>query len=178
MTEQIKQDLTKVADLNKAIDNWGTRGSKWTKDGQVLAMAALRLHAASGDIGPVNRLFLAMPKGTKSAAMAEWIITHCGMVANTGEDKKTKPFLHDKERASDEAAGAKNPWYSFQPEKTPDQVFDVLAAVQAIIKKASKAETVEHGDLLAQLAAMAGVDTEAGDSDPLTLGEDLGEATV
>lgn len=131
-------------------------------------MAALRLHAASGDIGPINRLYLAMPKGTKSAGMAEWLITFAGVQANEGEDKKTKPFLHDKERESDEAGGQKEPWYNFQPEKKPDQVFDILAAVRQVITKAQKASSVEHGDLLSQLQALAGMDVEAGDADSLS----------
>lgn len=144
------KELDTMPGLCKAIDAWGKRGKQWVKDGQTLAMKCLALHETSGDTGPINRLFLAMPKGTKSAAMAEWLMTFGGVNANEGGDKKTKPFLHDKSKATDMTGGAQKPWYTFQPEKEPDQIFDVIAAVKKIIEKASKG-----GELLGESALEA-----------------------
>lgn len=181
------KELDSMPGLCKAIDAWGRRGKQWVKDGQTLAMRCLALHGTSGDTGPINRLFLAMPKGTKSAAMAEWLLTYGGVKANEGSDKKVKPFLHDKSKATNLVGGAQTPWYTFQPEKEPDQVFDVIAAVKKIIEKASKGGELLGESALEALRAIvedaegAPLDDDenptdpAGHSDPLAL---VGEATM
>lgn len=140
------KELDSMPGLCKAIDAWGKRGKQWVKDGQTLAMKCLALHETSGDTGPINRLYLAMPKGTKSGAMAEWLLTYGGVKANEGGDKKSKPFLHDKSKATNLIGGAQTPWYTFQPEKEPDQVFDVIAAVKKILEKAASGKQTLLGE--------------------------------
>lgn len=153
--------IENVAELNKAVDAWGKRGQKWMQEGHVLAMSALAHHCKHGDTGPVNRLFLAMPKGSKSAAMAEWFLSFGALSANADpEGKKTSPFKHDKEKTPNLVEAAKNPWYEFQPEKAPDELFDVRKALMAIIKKADKASQIEGQELLSTLRGLVGDDPE------------------
>lgn len=169
-----KQELiADVGDLNKAIDAWGKAGQKWTKQGHHLAMSALTLLATSGDVGPVNRLYLAMPKGTKSSAMAEWLLTFGKLVPTEGDNAKTKPFSYAKDKANDLEAAAKKPWYDFKPEPSVLEVFDVTAAVHAFLKataaKAAKAQSSTGLDILDQIKGLLpDDDTEpAGQADPL-----------
>jgi hypothetical protein len=141
------------------IDKWGKAGQKWAEAGQVLAMSCLKHLSDHGDVGFVNRLFLAMPKGTKSSAMGSWLLTHGALVANTDKGSKTAmPFKYDKSKVTDLEAAAKDPWYDHKPEPDADQIFDLQKALEAIIKKAGKAKQVAHGELLEGVAALLGVD--------------------
>lgn len=156
------------AELTKAIDAWGKRGKKWLTEGHHLAMSALSILAEHGDIMPANRLYLAMPKGSKTGAMAEWLLAFGSLVPN--EDAvaaKAKPFVHTKDKKVDLVAAAKKPWYEFQPEKAVVDVFDaqamLIAALQRVIKGAAAATTVQHAELIERATEfMATIDTELG----------------
>lgn len=155
MSELIKN----TGELMKSIDAWGKRGKKWLVEGQHLAMSALSILAETGDIMPANRLYLAMPKGSKTGAMAEWLLAFGSLQPNTdSQNAKTKPFLHAKDKACDLVGGAKKPWYEFQPEPTIVDVFDAqaetLKALKGILAKASKAQSVSHGEVLERLTAL------------------------
>lgn len=144
-------------ELDKAITAWGKAGQKWAQQGHVLAMSALAHHAKHGDITLVNRVYTAMPKGTKSSAMAEWILAFGALKPN--EDKeaaKTSPFVHDKTKACDLAGAAQTPWTEFKPEPTVLELFDVQKAVHAILNKAAKAASVSDSDMLGKLRALVG----------------------
>jgi hypothetical protein len=143
------------AELTKAIDAWGAQGTKWTTRGQLLALSALQYLADHRDTGAVNRLYKAMPKGTKSSAMASFLLTHGALSANT--DKGTKadqPFKFDKEKATDVDAAKADPWFDHKPEPDADQVFDLQKAIKAIIAKAAKSKQLSHAELLTGLNAL------------------------
>lgn len=158
------------SELVAAITAWGKAGSEWIKQGQELAMASLQHLEDHGDTGYLNRLYLAMPKGTKSSAMIQWILAFSRLEANTGEDKSEKPFIavkgNGKVNKLEEAA--KKPWYDFKPEPKPDEVFDFQAAMLALIKKAKGKTHIAHADLLAQCEALVSNDTTADTPDPLS----------
>lgn len=168
-----EKKVMNLAEFNAACDSWGKRGKKWVQEGQTLGLTALALLEASGDIGPVNRLFCAMPKGSKSAAMAEWILAFGRVRANEDTKDKAKPFVYAKDKVNDIEGATKKPWFDFRPEPTPLELFDVQAAVRAIIAKAAKATNVEHGDMLEKLAALVGDADENGSADGT--GEPAGE---
>lgn len=152
--------ITDKKALNEAIEAWGVTGKEWTKKGHILAMSALSMLAAHGDIGPVNRLYLAMPKGTKTTAMAEWLLTFGKLVPTEDKEKaKSQPFTYSKEKANNLEGAAKKPWFEFKPEPTVLETFDVQAAVKAAIKaieqKAAKAQSVSGSTALESLKALA-----------------------
>lgn len=150
-------DLIKdQTELSKAIDAWGKRGKKWLTEGHHLAMSALSILAEHGDIMPANRLYLAMPKGSKTGAMAEWLLAFGKLVPNEDSvSAKAKPFVFAKEKKCDLEAAAKKPWYEFQPEKAVVECFDVqamtLAAIERILKGAAAAQTTVNGAVLEKL---------------------------
>lgn len=149
--------------LASAIDAWGKKGSKWTVEGQQLGLSALDALAKHGDIGFANRLYVVMPKGTKSSAMAEWLLAFGSLRANEDKaTKKDKPFLFDRERTTDLEGAAQKPWYEFGKEKAPDELFDIQAAFFAVFKKAAKAKQTAHGELLEAVRSVfddLGIDT-------------------
>lgn len=163
--------ITDQAELTKAIDAWGKQGQKWTKLGHDLAMSALHRLADHGDIGPANRLYSAMPKGTKSSAMAEWLLTFGKLAPNDGDDKKAKPFVYAKDKTMNLADAEKKPWYEFKPEPTVLECFDVQAAIRAFIKateaKAAKAQASTGLELLEQVKGLLGEEEAEGQADPL-----------
>lgn len=161
--------------LNAAIDQWGKDGKKWLVDGQKLAMAALTHITVSGDDGFMNRLYLAMPKGSKTSAMSQWILGNSHLRLNDDEaTKKLRPFVKDANKKNNLETAAKKPWYEYAPEPPIDATYDVQAALIAFIKtatnKANKAQQVAHMDLLAQIEALVGEDDAAGSPDPLAVG--------
>ena len=154
--------ITDLDELNKAIDAWGKRGTGWIKEGQTLALSALQRLHDHGDIGPVNRLQCAIPKGAKSASMAAWFLKHGALIANTGPDKKDKPFLYSREKAdqmgtkADMAGGQATTWVSQGPqEKAPDDLFDLYGALSRLINKAEHAARLNHPELLPALKGLA-----------------------
>lgn len=147
--------ITNASELGKAIDVWAKRGTKWTQDGQMLGLSALTRLAEFGDIGYVNRLYLAMPKGTKSSAMASWFLTYGSLRANEDKNSKAdKPFLFDKEKETSVAGAEADPWFMHKPEPDADQVFDLQKALMAVLKKAGNAAHVAHGDLIGKIEAI------------------------
>lgn len=144
------------AELVKSIDAWGKRGVAWAKDGQVIALSCLKQLADHGDVGFVNRLYLSMPKGTKSSAMASWLLTHGALVANTDRaTKATKPFAYTKDKQTDLAAASADPWFDHKPEPAADAVFDLQKALVQVLKKANGKELV-HAELLEGIRALVG----------------------
>lgn len=167
------------AELTKAIDAWGKRGKKWLTDGHHLAMSALSILAEHGDIMPANRLYLAMPKGSKTGAMAEWLMAFGALVPNEdATSAKTKPFLFAKEKKCDLVAGGKKPWYEFQPEKTVLELFDYQAAtieaLKRILKTAAGATNTQNTEVREKIEAFiqdldpeyeGAADSEGGETD-------------
>lgn len=142
------------AELDKAIASWASRSKKLMHEGHVLAMSALTLMQKANDTGPMNRLLLAMPKGTKVKSMKEWMLAFAPLSQNEGQDASTKPLLYRKDGEYDLVNAAKNPWFNFSPEVAQDPVFDVLKAIDNIIKRAEGKELV-HAELLTKLQELA-----------------------
>lgn len=150
-----------AAEIAKAVDAWTSRGTKWVKEGQSIALSCLQHLADHGDIGAVNRLVTKMPKGTKSGSMIAYFLEFGSLVANEGSDKKEKPLVYSKEKATDMVGAAKTPWQDCgKQEQTAEEVFDVVKAVHAIINKAKKANSVSDTGMLEQLMALCGAEDE------------------
>lgn len=145
--------ISDKAELNKFIDSIATRGKKLDMDIQTAAVSCLSHLAKHGDIGFVNRLFLAMPKGSRKAALTSWLLSYGALVANTLEDKATKPFVYTKDKTTNIDAAMTDPWFDHKPDQAPDEVFDLAKAVQGIIKKA-QGKTLVHGELMTGLQGL------------------------
>jgi hypothetical protein len=160
--------ITDKVELFKKIDLWGAKGKKWAEEGHNLAMSALSMSAKHGDIGPVNRLLLAMPKGTKVTSMMSWVLMYGPFIQNADKASvNEKPVVYTKDKECDLASAAQDPWYTHQPDSVTDQVLDVQKAIQAIIQKAKGKELV-HGELLTglqSLMAMSATLTKVTDSE-------------
>jgi hypothetical protein len=152
--------LTK-AELPKAIESIQKRGKVLDNDIHVAACSCIAIKGEQGDTMFINRLYLALSAGTRKQALTSWLLTYGGVIANDGSTataKTEQPFLHTKDKPVRLEEGKADPWYDHKPDPAPDQVFDVMALVQAVLKKAKTAQgkgtEMKHAELLAPLAAM------------------------
>lgn len=158
------------AALDTAIKSIKGRAAKLDKDIQQAALSAIWHFGVRtndkgeliGDVGFINRLYLALGKGARHVALTEWLLQFGGVEANTGQNKDTTPFIKCKGKHVDMEGGTKLPWYDCKPSKAPDQVVDMLKVVLAAIKKGQGGDKqVEHGEILAKLQAIADEYTES-----------------
>ena len=128
--------ITDVKEFNALVASISKRGAKLDADIQLAGLSALQRLAQHGDIGYVNRLYLGLHAGARKSALSAWLLAFGALVANTEEGKAEKPFVYSKDKTTDMAEAHANPWFEFKPDPAPDAVFDVQAALIALLKKA------------------------------------------
>lgn len=131
---------------------------------QNCAVASLEHMVEHRDHTLLVELYQAMPKGTRSSALAAWILSFSQLKANDDKaSKKEKPFLLDKEKSLDLEGARTTLWHECgKPEAAPDELFDVNKAVVAILAKAKKARDAGRpvkgldNETMLALAALSG----------------------
>ena len=146
--------------LNKQFAFITRAGAKLDAFIQDTAIDTLEHFEEHNDARMVDRLYLALPKGARHAAMGEYILQYFAVVANTDPaTKKERPFLNAPDKVNDIEGAKAAKWFECKPSQTPDQLFDLQAAVRALLKKAAKSACMVGGDAgsLKALAAAAGI---------------------
>jgi len=150
-----------VKAINQSIASIKTTGQKLDALIQSTAMEVLEHFQTHRDTGLVNRLFLALPKGTRGIALGQWLLRFVAVKVNTNmETKKDQPFVFDTSKVDAMMAddtltrAAAVMWYDLKPEKALDEVFDVQTAFKAILRHIERSVKVEHFNYEA-LRAMA-----------------------
>lgn len=144
--------------LGKAIDAIKASGKKLDGSIQLAALSAAAHFGDHGDVGYINRLYLALGKGARHVALTAWFTTVAGVKAN--EDKQTKaskPFIKDADKSVNLEEGFKTPWYDMKPSKAPDEEIDVLKMALAMLKRAGapkEGQTVLHEAMLPEIQAI------------------------
>lgn len=138
--------------ISKQIDSIKTAGVKLDAAIQATAVDVLGHYMEHRDTGLVNRLFLAMPKGSRGIALADWLLKFVAVKVNTDKTSKAEqPFVYDKDRVgimtpeNFEKAEA-TMWYDLKREKAVDEVFDVQTAFKAMLRRIERSTKVEHFD--------------------------------
>lgn len=148
--------LTGAAEINAACDQIKQQGKALDEYIQFTAVSVLNHVELHGDVTVVNRLYLSMPKGSRRAALTEFLLANGKIAANSDKSSKADmPFLYDKKRQTNLDAAQAKPWYEWKPERAPDEVFDLQAALAALLKRAAKAGAVSDPDALAELETLA-----------------------
>lgn len=147
-----------ASQMDKAIKSISTRGAKLAADIQVAALSAINHLAEHGDPIYINRLYLAMPAGTRKSSLGQWFVAYGAVAVN--EDKATKatmPFVKVKGAKVDLIGGTECQWHEAgKPESLAD-VFDIKKALAHVLARASK-DGVKVNDpaLLRGLNALVG----------------------
>ena len=129
--------ITDKAQFDAACASVAKRGAKLDADIQHLALSAISHLDEHKNPHFVNKLYLSLQAGARKSALAEWFLKYGKVAANTAAGKKELPFLLDKERTTDMAGGRLEPWFLCKPDAAPDEVFDIVAALRAVLKKAA-----------------------------------------
>ena len=130
-----------TSDLTKAIESIARRGLKMDADIQDAALSCLARIQEHGDVGFLNRLYLSLSKGTRTAALAEWAAKYGKVKINMDKaSNKELPFVFWKEGNTDYEGAIAEPWFKCKPNKPLDEEFDFVGKLEALIKHAQKAE--------------------------------------
>lgn len=147
------------AQLDKAISSIAKRGKQLDKDIQTAALSALKLLKDHGGVEWINKLYLAMPAGSRKSSLSQWFMCFGACVANTDAGTKAeRPFVYAKDKSTDLDAAALVEWHEMKKEPEPDEVFDIHKAVALLIAKAKKAGKVSDPKMLKHLEALAPVE--------------------
>lgn len=141
--------ITDAVKLAAAIVSIKTRGAKLDTDIHIAAMSAASHFDKCGDVGYLNRLYLALSKGARHVAMTDWMTQFAGVSANEGESKDTTPFIKDKNKVVDLEGGDDMPWYECKPSLKPSGVLDYYALfMKAATRKGKKDQAVKNAAVL------------------------------
>lgn len=142
--------------IKAAIKSIRTTGAKFDQLVQDTGLSILAHVDAHGDVSLANELFAAMPKGSRTASLAGWLMAYGKLRANTGKDKATVPFRFDSNKVTDLESATATHWATFgKPEQAPDAVFDLAKALASLLKKAENADNVSDPELFARIKALA-----------------------
>lgn len=165
------------AALGKLIDSIKKAGAKLDADIQSAGLGSLHQLSAHGDIGYCNRLYNALSKGARKAAMTSWLLAYGSLTANTDSATKVeKPFVYTKDKATNVDGATADPWYDHKADPAPAEVFDMQKAIEGIIKKA-KGKTLAHGELLTGLQALVAMSVSVDAHNPLAVTAGAEEGT-
>lgn len=163
-----------VEQIEKNIKDIAAAGKKLDAKVQDTALA-IALHSHEhGEVSLVNKLVLAMAdwKGARHKAMHAWLELYAPVMVNPDESAvKAVPYVFNPEKraASVEDRNAiaiangkaENHWYNQKKDSPLPESVDVMAMIQAVMKKAGKLQKdgvplkAGHEKFLSQLEQMA-----------------------
>lgn len=143
-TKTVKpMEMLDAAGIDKAITSIAKTGAKLDALIQQTAVSALAHLDKHSDITLVNRLQVAMPKGTRSNALTAFLLA-CGKikvrVVPAGASKavkeamKASPFEFYREGKTDIEKALANPWFEFKKPKDISVEFGVKELSAGILR--------------------------------------------
>lgn len=157
-----------ASNISKEIGLIKNAGAKLDERIQTAGLSVISHAHQHGDISVVNQLFLALPKGARGKALAEWLLAFGNVQKNMDKaSAKLAPFSYAKDRtakggeelAKVMTAAADTPWYKFAPEPKVVDMFDFGAALKSLMARAEAAEAkgqkIEGAELLGKIRKAA-----------------------
>ena len=127
------KSMTK-AEIEKAITSVANRGKKLDADIQLAGLNILAHVDAHGEVSLVNKLYHALPKGSRRNALVEWFLMFGKVAVNP--DKATAkefPLVFRKDGKTDTNAAMATPWYDCRPEPSVQEAFDFSKNLASLI---------------------------------------------
>lgn len=133
-TKQIEKNIASIA----------SRGAKLDGDIQRTGLAIIEHVEQHGDVTLANRLYCAMPKGSRSNALLAWFLEF-GKFSVTEDRKVAKeaPLTFDRSKQTDVAGAQAKPWHEFKKAANPADEFNLAAELEKFQHKIQAA--VEKG---------------------------------
>lgn len=139
---KITNTMTKV-EIETAIVSIQRRGKQLDNDIQNCGLSIMAHFDKHHDITLVNKLFAAMPKGSRRAALAEWFVKFGGVDVNMDKaTAKDSPFVNppkDARRPVNVAGATELPWYDCKKEPELTDEFNFEGMLAQLLKKAEAA---------------------------------------
>ena len=133
------KSMTK-AEIEKAITSVANRGKKLDADIQLAGLNILAHVDVHGDVSLVNKLYHALPKGSRRNALVEWFLMF-GKVAVNADKATAKefPLVFRKDGKTDTNAAMATPWYDCRPEPSVQEAFDFNKNLTSLINHIKRA---------------------------------------
>ena len=129
------------------IQSIAKRSTTLRADIQSVGIDIIRHIDEHGEVSLANQLYLAIGNGGHKAALGQWFLNYAKVSANSNpKTKDEKPFLFKAEKVTDVESAMVNKWYDAVKAPELDKLFDLHAAIEALLKKATKADS--EGKLL------------------------------
>lgn len=147
------------AGITQAIKSIQSRGASLDRDIQLTGLSVLAHIAQHKEVSLFQKLYAALPKGSRSNALVAWALAFGQIKVN--EEKATKkefPFLFDGSRVVTDIKGAtEKPWFDFKKPADPADEFSVDAAfarfMETIAKQMKAGKIDPTGELVKALTA-------------------------
>lgn len=140
--------LTGAANIQKAVDSIGRRGARLDDEIQHAGLSILAHVEAHSDTTLADRLFNAMPKGSRREMLAEWFFAFGKMralsKADAAESERLKAghhFKYDSARGTDMEGAAAKHWNTMRKQAAAADAFDAGKAVAAVLARLQSAST-------------------------------------
>jgi hypothetical protein len=147
--------------INASIDSIRKKGAAFDKLVQDTALDVLVHAHEHNDLDLINKLIVAMPKGSRGQSLAVWFCKFGKLKPNDVKDKEllaTKPLVWNKLGALDAAKAEATLWHSVLKDKPLIEVFDIEAKFAAFMKTViANKDKVTNPVLLAALQNVQGV---------------------
>lgn len=136
------------AGIELAIKSITNRGASLDKDIALTGLSVLAHIAQHKEVSLFQKLYAALPKGSRSNALVAWALQYGQIAVNMDKDtKKARPFVFDGGKTTDLVEATKKPWFDFKKPKdvadefNPELAFlNFMARIEAGIKKGTIAE--------------------------------------
>ena len=124
------------------IQSIAKRSTTLRTDIQAVGIDIIRHIDEHGEVSLANQLYLAIGNGGHKAALGQWFLNYAKVSANSNpKTKDERPFLFKAEKVTDVESAMINKWYDAVKAPELDKLFDLHAAIEALLKKATKADS-------------------------------------
>lgn len=132
--------------IDKAIASIKTKGANLDASIQIAARSVLAHIEHCGDTTVADKLFNAMPNGSRRNCLAEWMLAfgQVRLLMNTQPDDKEalkngRIFAIDRTKKYDAAGAEGKLWHEMRKQADVQTVFDCQAAVQSLLNRIQSA---------------------------------------
>jgi hypothetical protein len=124
------------------IQSIAKRATTLRVDIQAVGIDIIRHIDEHGEVSLANQLYLAIGDGGHKAALGQWFLNYAKVSANSNpKTKDERPFLFKAEKVTDVESAMINKWYDAVKAPELDKLFDLHAAIESLLKKATKADS-------------------------------------
>lgn len=133
--------------VENKIKTVATKGASFDALVQEVALAVIFHVNDKREASLANKLYAALPKGTRRNALVKWFMTFGEIKLNQGADRKDIPLLFKKKGEYKPEEATETMWNDMTVEKSPAEEFNPAKLATQLLNKLNKA--VQEGKVAA-----------------------------